>query len=102
MDTLHWVMKWYEAHCDGDWEHQYGIKVDTLDNPGWAVQIDLAETELDDEIFDALQEERTERDWMHCKVENKVFHGYGGPQNLIEILNVFRSWASAHDQDEQK
>ncbi len=78
MEALHWIMKWYEVHCDGDWEHQHGIKVDTLDNPGWAVHIDLAETELDDEIFDALQVERTERDWMHCKVENKGFHGYGG------------------------
>ena len=32
---------WYESNCNDDWEHGYGVKIETLDNPGWLVQIDL-------------------------------------------------------------
>ncbi len=35
------LQNWYAAECDGDWEHQYGIKIDTIDNPGWRVEIEL-------------------------------------------------------------
>jgi hypothetical protein len=33
-----------------------------------------------------------ENDWIQCKVENRKFHGAGGPQNLIDIINVFIEW----------
>lgn len=45
-DIFEWITEWYLSHCDGDWEHQRGIKIDTLDNPGWSVVIDLIDTEL--------------------------------------------------------
>jgi Immunity protein 53 len=41
LDNISWLEDWYETQCDGDWEHQHGLKIDTLDNPGWQVQIDL-------------------------------------------------------------
>jgi hypothetical protein len=25
---------WYASRCDGEWEHGYGISIETLDNPG--------------------------------------------------------------------
>lgn len=34
MDILSWVEDWYKEHCDGVWEHDYGITIGTLDNPG--------------------------------------------------------------------
>ena len=43
---INWLENWYSSQCDGSWEHFYGIKIETLDNPGWAVEIDLCETEL--------------------------------------------------------
>jgi hypothetical protein len=33
--TLTWLQAWYAEQCDGDWEHQFGVSVETLDNPGW-------------------------------------------------------------------
>ena len=41
------LQDWYQQECDGNWEHQYGIKIDTLDNHGWYVAIDLVETSLE-------------------------------------------------------
>jgi hypothetical protein len=33
-----WLEQWYFRQCNGDWEHTHGIIIETLDNPGWAVQ----------------------------------------------------------------
>jgi len=29
------LQSWCANHCDGDWERQHGIGIDTLDNPDW-------------------------------------------------------------------
>ncbi|MBL0319091.1 MAG: hypothetical protein IPP74_07360 [Alphaproteobacteria bacterium] len=42
--SLNWLMSWYASHCNGDWEHENQIKISTLDNPGWRLQIDLVDT----------------------------------------------------------
>jgi hypothetical protein len=39
---LQWLQEWYLEQCDREWEHEYGIKIGTLDNPGWTITIDLA------------------------------------------------------------
>ena len=38
------IDQWHKSNCNGDWEHSYGVTIETLDNPGWWVKIDLAET----------------------------------------------------------
>ena len=40
------LQQWYEAQCNGDWEHHYGISIESQDNPGWRVEIDLKDTPL--------------------------------------------------------
>ncbi len=45
-DILAWLQDWYRSRCDGTWEHSYGVKIDTLDNPGWLVTVDLGERSL--------------------------------------------------------
>ena len=94
MDTLTWLQEWYLSQCDGEWEDTEGVKIDTLDNPGWAVEISLVDTEWETEPFEKIFVERSEHDWIHCKLEDRRFRGAGGPKNLQEILEVFRSWVS--------
>jgi hypothetical protein len=93
MDQLRDLQEWFESVCDGDWEHAFGITIQTLDNPGWAVDVDLMDTSLGQIDFIPTQVERTEQDWLLCKVENGKFIGRGGPANLIEILGIFTTWA---------
>lgn len=33
------LQNWYKSQCDGIWEHEYGLDISTLDNPGWRVHI---------------------------------------------------------------
>ena len=92
-DPLKQLQQWYLANCNGDWEHSYGVTIETLDNPGWSVEIDLAGTRLSDAI---LPRARVEHDWVHYWAEDEVFRGYGGPANLEELLSVFLGWAKRY------
>jgi hypothetical protein len=45
-DNLEWLQQWYLSHCNEDWEHQYGISIKNIDNPGWHLSVDLVGTEV--------------------------------------------------------
>ena len=30
-----WLQEWAMSQVDGDWEHELGISISMLDNPGW-------------------------------------------------------------------
>jgi hypothetical protein len=95
MSSLRALEAWYAAQCDGDWEHSFGITIETLDNPGWAVRIDLADTPLAGRPFEQVRIDRSPDDWLRCSVEAEVFKGAGGPGNLHEIVDVFDRWAKS-------
>ena len=38
-DLFSWIEKWYANNCNGDWEHSYGITIETLDNPGGKLKL---------------------------------------------------------------
>jgi len=95
MSNLIWVQKWYLFNCDGDWEHGYGVRIDTLDNPGWSVKINLNGTQAEGLTTEPIQRKTTDTDWVHCSISNKEFQGAGGPENLDEILQIFRALVEA-------
>lgn len=92
-DDLQWLMSWYATHCNGKWEHQFGVKIETLDNPGWIVEIDLTETELGECAYDSSAVNRSQSDWLSCKVENQKFIGAGDVTKLTELIRKFRLFA---------
>jgi hypothetical protein len=92
-DELQRLQQWYSSQCDGDWEHGFGASIGTIDNPGWSLDVDLTDTHLEGAIFDSVEIERSDSDWVNCRVEDRVFKGRGGALNLIEILSMFLVWA---------
>lgn len=92
-DDLRRLMKWYATHCDGKWEHQFGVRIETLDNPGWIVEVDLTETELAERSYASRTVNRSQRDWLNCKVENQRFIGAGDVTKLTELIREFLSFA---------
>jgi len=94
VDNPTWLQGWYLAMCDGDWEHQEGIKINTLDNPGWSLHISLHATYLEELEFERIQINRSEHDWIHCERKSFGFEGHGGPLNLNELIGIFRNWAT--------
>ncbi|MEV6071608.1 immunity 53 family protein [Nocardia sp. NPDC052001] len=88
------MQSWYAAQCDGGWEHGWGVRIETLDNPGWLVEIDLRETALADQEHPRQKIDRSEHDWVHGWTAGQRFHLACGPGNLTEALTLFRAWAS--------
>jgi hypothetical protein len=95
-DVLAQLQHWYACQCDGDWEHQYGVKVDTLDNPGWSVTIDLAGTDLEGRPFEPLERglgDDASTDWHSRSVKENKFEGRGDSSKLAFMLRTFLDWA---------
>lgn len=91
-DGLAWLQDFYANECNGDWEHQYGVIIETLDNPGWSLEVDLEETSFEVIEFEPVKIDRSDTDWCHCWKENQKFCGRGGAGNLSEIIECFRQW----------
>lgn len=95
-NDLVWLLEWYNKQCDGDWEHGNGIKIGTIDNPGWYLKVSLAETEIENQNFETIDINRSNSNWIYCSKRESMFEGFGGPFNLPEILHIFRNWAENH------
>jgi hypothetical protein len=93
--ALAWLQDWYASQCDGDWEHGYGIKIGTLDNPGWAVEINLLGTPFAERTAGPLTVDVGEDDWLHASIADGKFKGYGDPHRLEQIVLTFRDWIEA-------
>ncbi len=92
--ALPFLQTWFQRQCNGYWEHAHGVTIETLDQPGWLVTIDLAETPLQDETMEPLHRERSDKDWIDCEVSNAQFLGQGDVLKLGEILQIFQTWAT--------
>ena len=84
--------QWYLARCNGEWEHSYGVKIDTLDNPGWTVRINLHDTKKQNAILERVRIDRSENDWLQYWVEKQDFRIACGPTNLTEAIDIFCVW----------
>lgn len=95
INALLQLQTWFQAQCDGQWEQSRGINIETLDNPGWKLTIDLAGTALADKAFTLVKrgDATVDVSWMLCKTESQQFIGFGGAQDLTELLTVFLCWS---------
>jgi len=95
MNVLAELQNWYQSQCNGDWEHEYGIEIGNLDNPGWEVKIDLIGTELENKQFKEIEIDNSDDDWIFCKAEDSKFVSYADPQKLEKILQIFLEWSKS-------
>lgn len=95
MSSIELLQNWFTEQCDGEWEHEHGIKIETLDNPGWKIVIPLTQTKLCNKNFTSIDIERGENDWVFCEKKDFNFYGYGGSKNLPEIIMHFISFSQS-------
>ena len=96
------LQEWYRKQCDDRWEHQYGVMLESTDNPGWILTIDLTGTSLDGKQYPhesagMLPENLTADDWMDCRVENNRFVSAGS--DLVLVLRRFVDWCNKDSGD---
>jgi hypothetical protein len=103
LDDLDWLTEWYLAQCDEDWEEEFGVTIDTLDNPGWSLTVDLDHTAFEGRKFAPIYEGVPDGEqqfqggdgdtrWMVCRLEGPKFKAWGGPRDLGRMVRVFRTW----------
>ena len=89
------LTNWYRSQplASGSSPGGSRVRIETLDNPGWLIKIQLAGTGLEKRPFAAVGIERAEDDWISCAVKDSVFTAAGGPNNLEELLTTFFQFA---------
>ncbi|MBD2769590.1 immunity 53 family protein [Hymenobacter sp. BT664] len=88
---LTWLQQWFLSQCDEEWEHEYGIKICTLDNPGWSIKIDLAYTELEDVRISIPTIEESAGDWYSIVIVDGVFSSLCSPNKLDFVISDFKA-----------
>jgi hypothetical protein len=101
-DGLTWLQGWYATQCNGDWEHEYGVSIETLDNPGWFLKIDLRGTSMGGLTFPRNEVHRGEHDWFIAGLVDDRFEVACGPLNLGEAIHQFRLWAAEPKRGEMR
>jgi len=97
-DSLTLLQAWYAIQCDGAWEHEYGVSIETIDNPGWFLKLDLRETGVDGSTFAKREVHRSKNDWFIAHVVDERFEVACGPLNLGEVIHQFRMWATSRQR----
>lgn len=108
MTALTRLQRWYRSNCDGEWEHAHGICIQTLDNPGWLIDIELIETPLADVPFERNEIGTDDENyddagnaigpWHECWRDDKAWHAGCGPASLEVVVTIFLNWAEGHIQ----
>ena len=99
MDVFEKLNEWYQSNCDGDWEHNFGVNIETLDNPGWSIKINIDDTELEDKPFEEIVMDNGDGDWLFCKIKDRQFHGAGDPSKLKKIIEIFVEWQERYAEE---
>ena len=100
-DDLDWLMGWYLAQCDENWEHRFGLSISTLDNPGWSLAVDLAGTAMEGRPLASISDNVDPAGhpagaaWLVCRLEEGQFKAFGGPLDFGRMIRAFRDWVEA-------
>jgi len=93
MDAISRLCTWYERQCTDEWHEDHGVSIETLDNPGWRIKVDLEGTSIEAKPFQEIEINRSDRDWVVARRHGNIFEAFGGPKNLGEMIEAFLSWA---------
>ncbi len=97
MDDIERLQNWFRKQCNGEWEHSNGVTIQSTDNPGWWISIDLHATGMENTPFPPIirgdgRSDDPQPTWLNCQVIDGIFQGAGDSERLGEILRLFLSW----------
>lgn len=88
------LIEWYLLQCNGDWEHQHGFKITSLDNPALRLTVDLKGTDLQFKRFATIEFQlENSATWIYCeKTSDCIFDGYCSPDSFGRLMQIFLKW----------
>lgn len=101
-DSLANLIGWYTVQCDGVWEHSHGIRIHSLDNPGFIVKVDVGDTRLENTYYQSVDWESSTdlgNEWIACyKTDEKIWIGACSPKQLERVIGLFVEWTVSSEQ----
>lgn len=108
--AMEWITDWYRRQCDGTWEHERGLVIQTLDNPGWLLKVNLVGTDLKraagrDSLISSFgtneQGHPISPNWFHSQIRGSQYVAAGDASQLPYLFTAFRAWAMSVAAEEQ-
>jgi immunity protein 53 of polymorphic toxin system len=96
------LQDWYASNCDGDWEHSAGVRIESLDNPGWTVLLDIAGTPIEGCVLDRVVVDNSEENWLHYWSDGNSIGAAGSPHRLRDALTVILDRVSEWQMEHSK
>lgn len=101
-NNLEWLENWYQRQCDGAWEHNHGMRLESLRRRGWRhgwrLTISLEGTSAQNASPNRLALDTSGDEWIDCTLTAERFEGSGDPHRLEQIIGVFRRWVESPRQ----
>ncbi len=96
------LIKWYRANCDGDWEHQLGFTIETTDNPGISLTVDIGKNpELNPAEDRIIQTEfgtrSASKHGCELRVRGGQLVGYADPGEASRLFSEVDSFLQGSD-----
>ena len=101
MNVLSWLQEWFLLNCDGDWEHENQIKIETVSNPGWFIVIDFTNTTLENLPEINHECNNGSDDWYFYNINKFKFTASGDVNKLEYLLQKFREIVESFKDSEQ-
>lgn len=89
-EQFDWLQRFFLSNCDGQWEHYYGCKIDTMSDPGWRLEFDLTGTLYSGATLDLLEDQTGPLVWMKCEIVDGVFKAQCAPRQLGDCIQILR------------
>ena len=99
---INWIQNWFSNQCDCNWEHENRIKIETIDNPGWNVEINFNYTNLKIQNINWEFYESSETKWIGFSINDNIFKGSGDSLRLNSIIKIFKLLSENEKMDEIK
>lgn len=81
------LQEWYFIQCDGDWEHSFGMSINSAPNQ-WTFELETCETPLEGQLFKAVSADNSKSDWLKCSydVSDRKIKGSCATTSLEKLL----------------
>ncbi|MFD8497860.1 Imm53 family immunity protein [Amycolatopsis sp. NPDC059657] len=99
-DPFQFLQAWYESQCDGDWEHEYGIRLGTLDNPGWWFEIDLTGTAFERKLLPKSKTEPGLGRWIWSESDGRQYACSCDKSSLNLALELFQKFVETRPEED--
>lgn len=90
---LGWLADWFAAQCNEDWEHEFGVVIQTLDNPGWTIRIGIEESAAEGRLLDFVDD--ADSQWVHLKSDGLILQGACHSDAVGAMLRATREFLQA-------